>query len=97
MTQIMTVGEKRKERWLNSPDCHLINGIYYYKWNKGIAYVLKATPGYRNVVIPETVCLPNGEELVVVRIDYIAFANTDIESIVIPKTIKRIERNAFAH
>lgn len=91
----MTIGEERRERMFKSKDCHVINGIYYYRDYEGSARVLKAEPNISFIELPESIILPNGEKLIVETIDYIAFANTDIESIVIPKSVKRLGRCAF--
>lgn len=91
----MTVGEEWKDRCLKSDNCHIIDGIYYYSDYLNSAVVLKAEPYLRNIIIPETVTFPDNRIIPVERIDYIAFAGTDIESVTIPKTCVYLGQAAF--
>lgn len=93
----MTYGERRLNQMLNSTDCHIIDGIYFYHdhYNKS-AIVLKAEASLRNVIIPETISLCNGEIVIPIEeLYYCAFAGTDIESVVIPKTVKKLQQCVF--
>lgn len=91
----MTVGEQRRNSKLNSDSCHIIDGIYYYNSYNEYAIVLKAEETLRTIILPESVTFPDKTTVPVEEINYIAFAETDIERVVIPKSIRRIQQDAF--
>lgn len=91
----MTVGEQWRNSKLNSDNCHIIDGIYYYNYYNKYAIILKSEETLRTIILPESVIIPDKTILPVEEINYIAFAETDIERVVIPKTIRRIQRDAF--
>ena len=79
---------------IESKDYHLVNGVYYCKVSDGSASVFRVESNLLRVELQETITLPNGEILNVETIGS-AFSNSNIESIVIPKSVKRLYPTAF--
>lgn len=93
----MTQGEIWRNNKLSSSHCHVIDGVYYYvkDYRGKYAVVLKADEAYHNIKLPEYINTSEGNNIPVEEINYIAFAETELETISLPNTLKRIDTAAF--